>query len=219
MVNATELATAIAGVSAFGPIQADAFWLMICGFLVFFMQCGFALLEAGTVRAKNTKNILLKNLLDACMGALTWYFIGYGFAYDACSGKTTPICAGKTNAFIGATHYHFTIGDIAAPTEGSDGNDWMSWYFQFAFAAAAATIVSGAVAERCQLAAYLIYTCFITGFIYPVVVHWVWDSNGWLSAWNSKPVGGPILPCIDFAGSGVVRSPHPFFPSRRRPFF
>ena len=73
----------------FGATQADTFWLMLCGFLVFFMQCGFALLEAGTVRAKNTKNILLKNLLDACIGALVWYFIGYGFAYDAdaCSGN------------------------------------------------------------------------------------------------------------------------------------
>jgi len=156
----------------------------------------------------------LKNLLDACCGALSWYFIGYGFAYP---GTDTG------NAFIGLTGSAFALGNIDDTVEGyastTSGTAWISWYFQFAFAAAAATIVSGAVAERCALSAYLIYTLFITGFIYPVVVHWVWDSNGWLSAWNSKPVGGPILPCIDFAGSGVVRAPHPFFPSRRRPFF
>ena len=67
----------------FGATQADSFWLMLCGFLVFFMQCGFALLEAGTVRAKNTKNILLKNLLDACVGALIWWVIGYLIAVRA----------------------------------------------------------------------------------------------------------------------------------------
>ena len=70
----------VAGGVVLGGGSADTLWLMICAFLVFFMQCGFALLEAGTVRAKNTKNILLKNLLDACIGALIWWFIGFSIA-------------------------------------------------------------------------------------------------------------------------------------------
>lgn len=152
----------------------------------------------------------LKNLLDACMGALTWYFIGYGFAYDANEGA---------NGFIGRGPTNFMISDLSfgsadhGPTH-AHGNDWIAWYFQFAFAAAAATIVSGAVAERCALASYLIYTCFITGFIYPVVVHWVWDANGWLSAFNS---GAVLTGCIDFAGSGVVRALHAPNEARPRP--
>ena len=78
-MNDTAITAAIdaMGASKFGAAQADTFWLMVCGFLVFFMQCGFALLEAGTVRAKNTKNILMKNLLDACIGCLIWWSIGY----------------------------------------------------------------------------------------------------------------------------------------------
>ena len=75
-----------AGDKKFGATEADTFWLLICGFLVFFMQCGFALLEAGTVRAKNAKNILLKNLLDACVGAIIWWSVGFMIAYDSGHG-------------------------------------------------------------------------------------------------------------------------------------
>ena len=86
-LNSTEVAsmisTAVASAPYFGATQADTFWLMVCGFLVFFMQCGFALLEAGTVRAKNTKNILLKNLLDACLGAVIWWVCGFMIAVRA----------------------------------------------------------------------------------------------------------------------------------------
>ena len=86
------ISTAVASAPYFGATQADTFWLMLCGFLVFFMQCGFALLEAGTVRAKNTKNILLKNLLDACLGALIWWGWGYMIAVRACS-RVRPLRA------------------------------------------------------------------------------------------------------------------------------
>ena len=86
------ISTAVASAPYFGATQADTFWLMVCGFLVFFMQCGFALLEAGTVRAKNTKNILLKNLLDACLGALIWWGWGYMIAVRACS-RARPLRA------------------------------------------------------------------------------------------------------------------------------
>merc|ERR1711988_325313 len=82
MVNATTVNSLIAA-AAMPAAYNDTLWLMLCGFLVFFMQCGFALLEAGTVRAKNTKNILLKNLLDACVGALIWWAFGHMIAYDA----------------------------------------------------------------------------------------------------------------------------------------
>jgi len=174
--------------------ENNTFFLLWAGAIVFLMQAGFATLSAGSIRQKNVKNILLKNLLDACMGAITWYFIGYGFAYDNNDGANGFIGRGSDTFALsglddtGATHAH--------------GNDWIGWFFQFAFAAAAATIFSGAVAERCALAAYLIYTCFITGFIYPVVVHWVWDANGWLSAFNAE--ASVLTGCIDFAGSGVV---------------
>jgi len=174
--------------------ENNSFFLLWAGALVFLMQAGFATLSAGSIRQKNVKNILLKNLLDACMGAITFYFIGFGLAYQSEPGG---------NAFIGSGPANFAlsgINDHSDPAGHNFGNDWIGWFFQFAFAAAAATIVSGAVAERCQLGAYLIYTCLITGFIYPVVVHWVWDGVGWLSAFNS----GAVLPCIDFAGSGVV---------------
>merc|ERR1719181_1435936 len=90
-LNATIAEIIAAQPAYFGATQADTFWLMVCGFLVFFMQCGFALLEAGTVRAKNTKNILLKNLLDACLGAVIWWVCGFMIAYDSGHG------------FIGAT--------------------------------------------------------------------------------------------------------------------
>jgi len=185
----------------------DAFYLLVCGVFVFFMQCGFALLEAGSVRTKNTKNILLKNLLDACLGAIIWWLWGMGVAY----GDSGDYDDG--NEFIGTAPNNG--GPFAAA--GWEGRDWQEsggeyygytmalWFFQYVFAAAAATIVSGAVAERAQLIAYLIYTTIITGFIYPVVVHWVWCDGGFLSGGftgdkDKTWAGG----CIDFAGSGVV---------------
>ena len=181
-----------------------SFYLLWAGALIFLMQAGFATLSAGSIRQKNVKNILLKNLLDACMGAITWYFIGYGFAYDMNNG----VDGHESNSFIGtggATFFLSSISTQAGASEGpSVGMAWAGWQFQFAFAAAAATIVSGAVAERCQLMAYLIYTVVITGFIYPVVVHWVWDGAGFLSAFNSDADSRIGTGCTDFAGSGVV---------------
>ena len=160
------------------------FYVCLQGALVFMMQAGFAMLCAGSVRAKNVKNIMLKNLLDACGGAIGFYTVGYGFAY----GGDDKI----GNTFIGNSYFGLR-----------DFDSWAGFFFQFAFAATAATIVAGTVAERCKMAAYLCYSLFLTGFVYPVVVHSMWSSNGFLSAFNNdgywRDVGA-----IDFAGSGVV---------------
>lgn len=174
----------------------DQWWLLFGSYIVFFMQTGFALLEAGSVRAKNTKNILLKNVLDACLGALVWWFVGYPMAY----GEGGP----QSNDFIGGTNFFMSDSPSGY---GYRSNFYSMWMFQWAFAAAAATIVSGAVAERCDFRAYLIYTTIITGFIYPVVVHWGWSGEGWLSAFRSIDSDGVRLGSIgmiDFAGSGIV---------------
>lgn len=148
------------------------------------MQAGFAMLCAGSVRQKNVKNIMLKNLLDACGGAIGFFSIGYALAY----GEDENF-GGKS--FVG-NRWFFLVGYT----------DYAGWFFQFAFAATAATIVAGTVAERCKMSAYLCYSLFLTGFVYPVVVHSIWCSNGFLTAFHADPFLG--VGTIDFAGSGVV---------------
>jgi Amt family ammonium transporter len=161
----------------------DTAWLMLAAFLVFFMQLGFAMVEAGFVRSKNTTNILMKNVLDACIGGIAFFAVGYGLAYGV-SGASSNKLFGDGFFFLNSF------------------SDYASWIFQFAFAATAATIVSGAMAERTKFSAYLVYTFFISALIYPIVVHWAWDANGWLSAFRTDPIGTNGY--IDFAGSGVV---------------
>ena len=165
----------------------DTAWLLIAGFLVFFMQAGFAMLTAGFVRAKETANILMKNMIDACVGGLSFWLVGWAFAYGA---------GDATNDFIG-------LGNFAL----NEFDGYADWFFQFAFAAVAATIVAGALAGRTKYAAYLVYTVVITGLIYPVVVHWGWDVNTWMGAFTDDP-DGPWLGngYVDFAGSGVVHT-------------
>ncbi len=163
----------------------DTTWLLVAGFLVFFMQAGFAMLTGGFVRSKNTANILMKNMIDACVGGLLFWAVGYGIAYGTSE---------SSNGFIGMGDFFF-----------DDTAGFAGWFFQFAFAAAAATIVAGSLAERLKFSAYLVYTVVITGFIYPVVVHWAWDVNGWMTAFKEDPAD--LLMAngyIDFAGSGVV---------------
>jgi len=182
--------------------SADTMWLMLCAFLVFFMQCGFALLEAGTVRAKNTKNILLKNLLDACVGAIVWWGWGFMVAYDA----GDPFIGGTETTDM-APRFFLSAYDAGKGGEDDNGYQYAAWFFQYVFAAAAATIVSGAMAERTQLSGYIVYTTIITGFIYPVVVHWGWSSTGWFSAFNTLTADGKSAwegGLVDFAGSGIV---------------
>jgi len=148
--------------------------------MIFLMQCGFAMLCAGSVRQKNVKNIMLKNLLDACGGAIGFFSVGYALAY------------GGDGKFVGVTREKYFL---------NNDTGYISFFFQFTFAATAATIVAGTVAERCKMSAYLCYSLFLTGFVYPVVVHAIWNSNGFLSAFNEDAYLGGM---IDFAGSGVV---------------
>lgn len=171
----------------------DTAWLLICGILVFFMQAGFGMLEAGVVNEKNVTNIMFKNLMDAMIAAIVFSAVGYGLAYgDADDGP-----------FIGANNFFLLEEETTS---------YASFFFQWTFSAAAATIVSGAVAERCKLEAYFVYSVILTAFVYPVVVHWVWDSEGWLCSWKAD--GKPFLGgdegfsksngMIDFAGCSVV---------------
>ena len=123
--------------------QLDSFFLIIMGIVVFLMQCGFAFLEAGSVRSKNTVNILIKNMLDCLIGGVAYWAVGYAVAYGD-----------GGNGFIG-TSYFF---GYQMPTE-----KYPFWFFQFVFAATAATIVSGSIAERTSFSAYLVYSIVITG--------------------------------------------------------
>jgi len=170
-------------------------WLIICGSLVMFMQAGFALLEAGTCRRKFVQNILLKNLTDVAVGTLGWWSFGWSFAY---SGPTETIDGTdyKDNGFIGYEEFfahHFTVARADGQQEPS--NKMVNWFFQWAFASAAATIVSGGVAERMKFPGYCIYSFLLTSFVYPVIVAWTW-GYGFLAK-----VG---VGYMDFAGSGIV---------------
>ena len=169
---------------------ADTFWLLFCGALINFMQVGFAMLETGSVRHKNSMNILIKNLLDVCSGALAWFAFGSSIARD-----------GEGAVFGAATRSLFNVIEAAEADEDADGYLLASWSFQFVFAATATTIVSGAMAERTQILAFLCSSFLASGLIYPVVARWVWCPKGWLAVSNPEAVMGGML---DFAGSGVV---------------
>lgn len=159
----------------------NTMWVLIAGALVFFMQAGFALVEAGLTRSKNTTNILFKNLMDFSIGTLGFWIIGYGIMFGAGSG------------FFGSFEL-FSTSDhgsaLGIPNEAF-------FFFQLVFAATAATIVSGAMAERTKFVSYLIYSAVITLIIYPISGHWIW-GGGWLSQLAT--------PFVDFAGSTVVHS-------------
>ncbi|KAI4345939.1 hypothetical protein L6164_013024 [Bauhinia variegata] len=163
----------------------DNTYLLFSAYLVFSMQLGFAMLCAGSVRAKNTMNIMLTNVLDAAAGGIFYYLFGFAFAFG-----------GPSNGFIG--RHFFGLRDVP-----SSSFDYSNFLYQWAFAIAAAGITSGSIAERTQFVAYLIYSSFLTGFVYPVVSHWFWSADGWASAFKQDNLlfGSGV---IDFAGSGVV---------------
>lgn len=158
------------------PEVINTLWVLIAGAMVFLMQAGFAMLETGMVRAKNAVNVMMKNYMDLCVGTLLFWLVGYGLMFGD-----------NPTGFYGTTLF----GLASAPNW-----DYTLLFFQIMFAATAATIVSGAMAERTNYMAYLIGTMGITAFIYPIFGSWAWNDHGWL-----KQMG-----FIDFAGSTVVHS-------------
>lgn len=162
--------------------KIDMVWVLVAAVLVFAMQLGFALVECGFTRAKNSANIIMKNLMDFSIGSVAYYVVGFGLMFGATAGGLV----GVTGLFRPET-MGLEIFDALTPS--------VFIIFQTVFAATAATIVSGAMAERTQFRAYVIYSFIITLVIYPISGHWAW-GGGWL--------GG--LGFMDFAGSTVVHS-------------
>lgn len=151
-------------------------WYLLGAVLVFFMQCGFAMVETGFTRAKNAGNIIMKNLMDYCIGTVVFFVLGYGIM-------------NSENYFfglIGRPEYQM-FTDFA-------NFDWSNFFFQLVFCATAATIVSGAMAERTKFSTYCIYSAVISAIVYPIEAGWVWNSAGWLAK----------LGYVDFAGSSVI---------------
>jgi Amt family ammonium transporter len=159
-------------------LSVDTAWVLLAAFLVFFMQAGFGMLEAGLIRAKNAGNILMKNMMDFCMASLGFFIFGYALMF----GGDGPLFGDSGWFLINAE-------------SGADVPLYAFWMFQAAFCGAAATIVAGGMAERMKFVAYLMYSFIISAVVYPIVGHWVW-GGGWLSTLNFH----------DYAGSTVVHA-------------
>ena len=160
-----------------GEIVMDmSVWYLVGAVLVFFMQCGFAMVETGFTRAKNAGNIIMKNLMDFCIGTVVFMLLGYGI--------------------MNSEHYFF--GLIGRPEyqlfTDFYGFNWSNFFFQLVFCATSATIVSGAMAERTKFLSYCIYSAVISAVVYPIEAGWVWNGQGWLAQ----------LGFVDFAGSAVI---------------
>jgi len=162
-------------------IAINTVWVLVAAFLVFFMQAGFAMVETGFTRAKSAGNILMKNLMDFSIGSVVFWLFGFGIMF----GVSYLGLFGTTGFAVSDAFEHL----------GLDIPIWAFLIFQTVFAATAATIVSGAMAERTKFIAYLIYSVVIIALIYPVVGHWIW-GGGWLTERGM----------VDFAGSTVVHS-------------
>jgi Amt family ammonium transporter len=193
-----DYAAKIKEVLASPKCWADTSWTLIAGMLVFFMNLGFACVETGMCRAKNAVNILSKNFIVFAASAVAYWFIGWGLMF------------GDGNAFVGTQGLIMVSGADASPLTGKDYTDaggvygalnwtgiplWTKFFFQLVFAGTAATIVSGAVAERIKYGSFILFVLFMGMFIYPVVGHWIW-GGGWSALEGFR----------DFAGSTQVHS-------------
>ncbi len=165
----------------------NAVWVLVASFLIFFMQAGFALVEVGQVRAKNAANVLMKNLMDWSIGVLVYFLVGLGVSAAAASLTAASGGDPLSSAFA-------YINDPSA---------WIGWLFGAVFAATAATIVSGAVAERIKFKAYLFYSVGITAIMYPVIQGFAWGTSGLLTStgYLGSVIGAGYM---DFAGATVV---------------
>jgi ammonium transporter, Amt family len=173
-------------------ISIDTTWVLLTGFLVFFMQTGFSMLEAGLLRQRGVVNALLENFVDAAVTILVWWGVGFGIAFGTSAG-----------GFIGTDTFFLSQlpTDGAFPSGGVPGiasnlNAYTLFFFQFAFAATASTITTGSMAGRTDFVGDLIYSAIMGAFSYPLIVHWVWNANGWLAKMSFH----------DFAGSAVVHT-------------
>ncbi|MFH2145035.1 MAG: ammonium transporter [Candidatus Omnitrophota bacterium] len=171
-VSGQSLATVIKGL--------DTLWVLLAAFLVFIMQAGFGMLEAGLIRTKNTCNVLMNNFLDFCMASVGFFIFGYAIMFS------------QGNGFMGLDKGWLFL--IKATHEGTIPLE-AAWLFHAVFCGAAATIVAGGIAERMKFKCYLIYSFLISATVYPIIGHWVW-GGGWLSN----------LGFADFAGSTVVHT-------------
>jgi Amt family ammonium transporter len=158
----------------------DTVWVALCAALIFFMEAGFALLEAGVVRSKNAMSIIAKVIIDITFGGIAFFIVGFGIAY------------GSSNGWF-AIDFGIMDKDLGLGLTVSNN---LFWFIQLGFAIAAISIVSGALAERMKLFSYAILVVFFCALVYPVVANWVWNPNGWLA----------IRGFNDFAGSAAVHA-------------
>jgi len=156
----------------------QVFWMIVTGTLAFFMRMGFTMVQVGMVARRNVQTILFMNIMDACLSCMSWLIIGYGFVW------------GTGNGFIGMSNF---IGSFGV-------SQYSRFFFSWSFCAHPSTIVSGSLAERCTMRGWLIYSTIITTLIYPVVCHWFWTDEGWLSSHNPNA----SYPTVDYTGSFSV---------------
>ena len=159
----------------------DSLWIGVAAILVFWMQAGFAMLESGSVRSKNSQNILFKNFIDVCITTILWWLFGYGMAYG-------------TGDFIGTDKFN---------TYGYTSTDYRDWLFQWAFAGTTMTIVSGCMAERTTIHGYMILTVIMNLLIYPWIVHWTWGGD-WLFEGGFTDFAGSGIVHLTGGISGLV---------------
>ncbi len=167
-------------------VNLNSLWMVLAGALVFMMQAGFAMVELGFARAKNSLNIIMKNFLDFCISAIVFMFLGFGLMFGTSAG-----------GWIGSDGFWLS-------NHGADDQLWAFWFFQVVFAGTACTIVSGAMAERTKFVGYLVYAGLLAGLVYPLGGHWAWGSFGGAFGVGGEKGWLEAMGFVDFAGSTVV---------------